>query len=68
MICQRETPFEPEPPMRMTAFDAHGAYGFKSIYICEHCDAVAAQYETEAIQVLKDFVEKFMVEHCKIKD
>ena len=54
--------------MRMTAFDAHGAYGFKSIYICEHCDAVAAQYETEAIQVLKDFVEKFMVEHCKIKD
>jgi len=41
MICQRETPIEPEEPMRMTAFDAFGVYGFNSLFICEHCDAIA---------------------------
>jgi len=67
MICQRVTPYEPER-LRMTAFGAFGAYGLKRLYICEHCDAIAEKYVAESDQMMKTFVEKFMAEHCKIKD
>ena len=68
MICQRDTPIEPEPPMKMTALEAFGAYGFDRLYICEHCEPLVKQYDTEATRLLKEFIEKFMAEHCKIKE
>jgi hypothetical protein len=63
-MCQKETPIDPEPPVIMTPYSSFGAYGLRRIYICEHCDAVHKLYEDG----LKEYNEKFIAKHCKIKE
>ena len=65
-FCRREVPFEDEKPLRMTAFDAYGAFGLRIVCVCEYCDHLAEELEKNIAQSTKAIVEKFIEEHAKL--
>jgi hypothetical protein len=54
--------------IKMQAYESRGAHGLMYVFFCEQCWNTADTFKTGLETAEKDYIEKFIEEHCYIKE